>query len=276
MKVALIQMQTTLNKIENVSTAVAEICAAAQQGADLAILPEMFCCPYDHKYFEPYSEPAGGAVWQALSEAARSNQIWVVGGSFPESDNGKIYNTSFVFNRSGEQVARHRKVHLFDAAITDGPHFRESDTLTAGDQITLFDTEFGKLGLCICFDIRFPELFLLSAKAGAQAVLVPAAFNTVTGRAHWELLFRSRAVDAQLFTVGVCPARNQKGYIAYGHSIVCSPWGEVLTEAASAPCTQIVTLDFTDLSQVRQQLPLLTARRDDLYELQSHQNLLKG
>lgn len=168
MNVALIQMRTELVKETNLSTAVSEIHAAAQQGADLAILPEMFCCPYDHKYFAPYAEPAGGPVWQALSDAARTNQIWVVGGSFPESEGEKLYNTSFVFDRTGKQVARHRKIHLFDAAITDGPHFRESDTLSAGNQITLFDTEFGRLGLCLCFDIRFPELFLLMSKAGRQ------------------------------------------------------------------------------------------------------------
>lgn len=267
MNVALIQMRTGLDKEANLSTAVSEIRAAAEQGADLAILPEMFCCPYDHKYFAPYAEPAGGPVWQALSDAARSNGIWVVGGSFPESEDGRLYNTSFVFDRTGRQVARHRKVHLFDVAINDGPNFRESDTLSAGDQVTLFDTEFGTLGLCLCFDIRFPELFLLMAKAGARAVIVPAAFNSVTGAAHWELLFRSRAVDAQLFTIGVSPAQNQKGYIAYGHSIVCSPWGEVIAEAEYAPCTQIVPLDFAQIDQVRRQLPLLNARRDDLYQL---------
>ena len=271
MNVALIQMRTGLDKAANVATAVSEIRAAAQQGADLAVLPEMFCCPYDHKYFAPYSEPAGGPVWRALSEAAQSNPIWVVGGSFPESDGDQLYNTCFVFDRTGRQAARHRKVHLFDAAITDGPHFRESDTLSAGSQITLFDTEFGRLGLCICFDIRFPELFLLMSQAGAKAIIVPAAFNSVTGAAHWELLFRSRAVDAQVFAIGVSPARNQKGYISYGHSIVCSPWGEVLAEAEYAPCTQIVPLDFAQIEQVRQQLPLLSARRDDLYQLIQHE-----
>ena len=267
MKVALIQMLTVLDKEENVSNAVSEIQAAAKNGADLAILPEMFCCPYNHKYFASCSEPAGGAVWQALSEAARTNQIWVVGGSFPELDNGRLYNTSFVFDRTGKQIACHRKLHLFDAAITDGPHFRESDTLSAGNQLTLFDTEFGKIGLCLCFDIRFPELFLLLSKAGAKAIIVPAAFNSVAGAAHWELLCRSRAVDAQLFIIGVSPARNQEGYISYGHSMVCSPWGEILAEAEYEPCTKIVPLDFSKIEQARQQLPLLTARRDDLYQL---------
>ena len=265
MQVALIQMQTGLDKAANVASAVAELRAAAAQGADLAVLPEMFCCPYDHKYFVPFSEPAGGPVWQALSDAARENQVWVVGGSFPESADGKLYNTSFVFDRKGNQVARHRKIHLFDVDIAQGPSFRESDTLSAGDAPTLFDTEFGTIGLCICFDLRFPELFLHMARAGAQAVIVPAAFNEVTGAAHWELLFRSRAVDAQLYTVGVSPSRNEKGYRAYGHSIVCSPWAEVLYQAAYAPCRQLVSLDFDRVAEIRRQLPLLAARRDHLY-----------
>lgn len=142
MKTALIQMRTVLDKTQNVADAVAQIAAAAQQGADLAVLPEMFCCPYQHKYFRPYAEPAGGAVWQALSDAARANRIWVVGGTFPELDGEALYNTCFVFDREGRQAARHRKIHLFDAAIANGPHFRESDTLTPGSELTLFDTEF--------------------------------------------------------------------------------------------------------------------------------------
>ena len=166
MKTALIQMRTVLDKTQNVADAVAQIAAAAQQGADLAVLPEMFCCPYQHKYFRPYAEPAGGAVWQALSDAARANRIWVVGGTFPELDGEALYNTCFVFDREGRQAARHRKIHLFDAAIANGPHFRESDTLTPGSELTLFATEFGKIGVCVCFDIRFPELFLLMSKAG--------------------------------------------------------------------------------------------------------------
>ena len=267
MKTALIQMRTVLDKAQNVADAVAQIAAAAQQGADLAVLPEMFCCPYQHKYFRPYAEPAGGAVWQALSDAARANHIWVVGGTFPELDGEKLYNTCFVFDREGRQAARHRKIHLFDAAIANGPHFRESDTLTPGSELTLFDTEFGKIGVCVCFDIRFPELFLLISKAGAQAVIIPAAFNNVTGAAHWELLLRSRAMDAQLFTAGVCPARNEKGYIAYGHSLACSPWGEILAEADYAPEMLLVQMDLQKVQDTRDQLPLFPARRNDLYQL---------
>ena len=267
MQIALIQMRTGLDKEANVASAVAEIRAAAARGGDMAVLPEMFCCPYDHKYFRPYAEPAGGPVWRSLSDAARENRIWVVGGSFPEKEDDRLFNTCFVFDRSGRQAARHRKVHLFDVDVVDGPSFRESATLSAGRDITVFDTEFGKIGLCICFDLRFPELFQLMAREGAQAVLVPAAFNEVTGAAHWELLFRSRAVDAQLYTVGVSPARNEKGYRAYGHSIVCSPWAEVLYQADYAPVTEIVSLDFDRVDEIRRQLPLLTARRGDLYRL---------
>ena len=191
----------------------------------------------------------------------------MVGGTFPELDGEKLYNTCFVFDREGRQAARHRKIHLFDAAIANGPHFQESATLSPGDQLTLFDTEFGKLGVCVCFDIRFPELFLLMSKAGAQAVIVPAAFSLATGSAHWELLLRSRAMDAQLFTVGVCPARNEKGYIAYGHSLACSPWGEILAEADYAPEMLLVQMDLQKVQDTRDQLPLFPARRNDLYQL---------
>lgn len=267
MKAALLQMRTGLDKAQNVANATAQIADAARRGADIAILPEMFCCPYSHKYFRPYSEPAGGFIWQALSDAARTNHIWVIGGSFPEAEGSLLYNTCFVFNREGRQAARHRKIHLFDAAVTDGPNFQESATLTPGEELTVFDTEFGRIGLCICFDIRFPELFLLMSQAGAQAVIVPAAFSRVTGAAHWELLFRSRAADAQLFTLGVCPARNDRGYITYGHSIACSPWGDVLAEAGHETETLLVDLNLAQVSDIRKQLPLFPARRPDLYEL---------
>lgn len=150
----------------------------------------------------------------------------------PEEDGEKIYNTSFVFDRSGNQIVRHRKMHLFDIRVDGGQSFCESDTFSAGEDITVFDTEFGKMGLIICFDIRFPELTRLEAFKGAQAVFVPAAFNMTTGPAHWELSFRARALDNQVFMVGCAPARDENAfYVSYANSIVTGPWGDVLARA---------------------------------------------
>ena len=163
----------------------------------------------------------------------------------PERDDTRIYNTSFVFDPTGTCVARHRKMHLFDIDVRGGQRFFESETFTAGDSVTVFDTPFGKLGLCICFDMRFPELARCMALSGAQAIVAPAAFNMTTGPAHWELLFRQRAVDNQLFTLGVAPARDAAGpYVSYGNSLVCSPWGDVMARAGSEPALLLVGRGF--------------------------------
>jgi predicted amidohydrolase len=235
-------------------------------GAEMAILPEMFNCPYSNAFFSRYAEPRGGPTWQAMSACARENRILLVAGTFPEVDGGKIYNTSFVFDRQGEQIARHRKMHLFDIDIVGGQRFFESETFSPGGEITVFETGFGKFGLCVCFDIRFPELCRLMALEGARAIIAPGAFNMTTGPAHWELVFRQRAVDNQLFTVGVSPARDENGeYVSYGNSLVCSPWGEVLYRAGAEETTLLAEIDLSLNERIREQLPLLSAMRTDIY-----------
>lgn len=266
MKTALVQMPVTDCKEENLRTARSYLVRAAQAGAELAVLPEMFCCPYTNASFVRNAEAAGGAVWSAMSEAARETGLWLVAGSMPERAGEKLYNTSFVFDPKGSQAAFHRKLHLFDIDVQGGQRFAESETFAAGSRVTVFDTPFGRLGLCICFDMRFPELARCMTLAGARAILAPAAFNMTTGPAHWELLFRQRAVDNQLFTVGVAPARDVNGeYVSYGNSIACSPWGDVLCRAGSDPALLLVDLELDRNESIRAQLPLLSARRTDLY-----------
>lgn len=262
MRISLLQLPVSPDKKANLSQAAQAVSCAKSRGCDLVILPEMFCCPYDTRLFPQYAEPAGGPVWSALGEMARDNALWVVGGSFPEADGDRIYNSSFVFSPSGEQVARHRKIHLFDIDIAGGQRFQESDVLSAGDQLTVFETPWGSFGLCICFDIRFPALFEAMADRGAQAVFIPAAFNLTTGPRHWELLFRSRAVDHQLYTVGVSSARMEEAsYVAYGHSLVCDPWGDVVAQLGPEADALDVTLDLELVPSVRAQLPVRSARR---------------
>ena len=152
--------------------------------------------------------PKGGQTWQLLRDTARECCVWLVAGSVPERDGDAIYNTCYVFDPTGTQRAKHRKVHLFDIDVTDGQRFFESDTLSPGQHYTLFDTPFGKVGVAICFDVRFAELFRILALEGAQLIVVPAAFNMTTGPAHWELLFRARALDNQCFLAGCAPARD--------------------------------------------------------------------
>jgi len=268
MKIALIQFSVTADKQDNLNRAAESIRQAAQNGADMAVLPEMFCCPYENSCFRPYGEETGGPAWAMLSAAAAENGIYVVGGSIPELEDDRVYNTSFVFEPSGKQIARHRKAHLFDIDVPGGQRFKESDTLSPGNAITTFETTFGTFGLCICFDLRFEELARCMTLRGAKAIVVPAAFNMTTGPAHWELLFRQRAVDNQVFTVGVSPARDENGpYIAYGNSIAVDPWGTVLCRAGSKADILYANLDFDRLTAVRQQLPILAARRTDLYHI---------
>ncbi|HIY05923.1 MAG TPA: carbon-nitrogen hydrolase family protein, partial [Candidatus Evtepia faecigallinarum] len=219
-KLGLCQMAVSRDKGENLRRAQAALEQAARQGAQLAMLPEMFNCPYENPCFPVYGEPAGGETWQFLSRMARELDLYLAGGSVPELEGGKVYNTCYFFSPEGEELARHRKVHLFDIDVPGGQRFKESDTLTAGDQITVVDTPLGKIGLAICFDIRFSELFRVMGARGAQIILVPAAFNMTTGPVHWDLAFRSRAVDNQLFVAGCSPARDTgASYVAYGHSL---------------------------------------------------------
>ena len=269
MRIALIQMPVTSDKSANIQTALEQIRKAAAHGTDIAVLPEMFCCPYENNCFVPYGEEIGGPAQKALSALAAELGIYIIGGSIPELEDGRVYNTSFVYGRQGQQLAQHRKVHLFDIDVEGGQHFQESDTLSPGNSITTFETEFGTMGLCICFDLRFEELARCMCLRGAKVIFVPAAFNMTTGPAHWELLFRQRAVDNQCFTVGVSPARDPDGsYVAYGNSIAVDPWGSVLCRAGAAAEILYAALDMERLEAVRRQLPILSARRTDLYSLE--------
>jgi len=269
MKIAIIQMGVDFNKGKNLEVMRHYVEKARGIDADIAVLPEMFNCPYSNDYFRDYAEKHGDESYTALSQAASSNNIYVVGGSIPELDGDSVYNTSFVFDRNGKELARHRKVHLFDIDVKGGQRFFESDTLKAGEDITVFDTEFGKMGLVICFDIRFPEICRLTALKGARVLFAPAAFNMTTGPMHWEILFRLRAVDNQLFTVGASPARDESGvYVSYGNSIAVDPWGKVLYRADAKEVMGVVDLDLSEIEKVREQLPLIKALRNDIYRIE--------
>jgi predicted amidohydrolase len=269
MKIALIQMAVSAEKSRNLIRAEELVRSAALNHVDLVILPEMFCCEYHNSAFLANREPAGGMIWQMLSRSAAETDTWLIGGSYPESDGERTYNTSFVFDRSGRQAAFHRNMHLFDIDVAGGQHFRESDTFSAGGAVTTFDTEFGRMGLCVCFDIRFPELCRLMALDGAQVLFCPASFNMTTGSAHWELMFRARAVENQLFTIGCASARDAHGsYVSYANSIAVSPWGDVITRADEKETILYAELDLDLIKKLRNELPLLSSRREDVYRLE--------
>ena len=268
-KIALIQMHVEEDKHKNLENASEFVKKTAEDGCDIAVLTEMFTTPYKTDNFPIYAELEGDTSFKLLSNMARENNIYLVGGSIPEKDDENlVYNTSYVFDRKGQKIGKHRKVYLFDIDVENGQSFKESDTLTAGDKVTVFDTEFGKIGLCICFDFRFPEIARLMAQNGAKAIIVPAAFNMTTGPAHWDLMFRSRAVDNQVYAIGCAPSRDVDGcYISYGNSIVVSPWGDILYKMDEKEGYKIIEIDLDYVDKIRKELPLMSARRLDLYEL---------
>lgn len=266
--VALCQMQVVEDKNENVAHAL-DMIKKASQKADIIILPEMWNCPYQTELFPLYAEEMDNSpTLNAICKAAKKQETYILAGSIPEKHDGKTYNSSFFINPEGEIIGVHRKIHLFDIDVPDAISFKESQTLTAGNNVTVIDTELGKIGICICYDIRFPELLRLMALEGAELIIVPGAFNMTTGPAHWKPLIKVRAVDNQVYVAAASPARDNKAsYVAYGHSMVADPWGKVISEAGAGEEILYVTIDLSSIEKVRYELPLLKNRRTDIYQL---------
>ena len=257
----------------------------------LLMLPEIWNAPYAAARFADYAEPVpqpGSLLADGPSPSlamvarlARRHGVSVIAGSIPERGaDGRLYNTATVIDAGGRLLAKHRKLHLFDVDVPGGICFRESDSLTGGDQLTVLDgagdplatglAEPPGLGLLICYDIRFPELALLmQQQLGAAVIACPAAFNTTTGPRHWNLLMRARAVDTQCFVLACSSARpnDEEGYPSYGHSLVVDPWGTVLAEAGSGEQVLHAELDLTQVAQARRAIPTGQQRRHDLYQL---------
>ncbi|MDO5346424.1 MAG: carbon-nitrogen hydrolase family protein [Lachnospiraceae bacterium] len=268
-QIAVLQTKVSKEKWENLRRLEVLLEQPPLQRADLVTLPEMFTCPYDTACFPEYAEEEGGASWRFCSALAAKHRIYLAAGTMPERDrDGRIYNTAYVFDREGRQIAKYRKMHLFDIAVTGGQYFKESDTLDAGNEIVVFDTKFCRMGLCICYDFRFPELSRLLTDRGAEVLLVPAAFNMTTGPVHWENLFRQRAVDNQVFAVGIASARDTLGgYVSWGHSIITGPWGNVQMQMEEGEDIYIGEICLDEVKRVRAELPLLAHRRKDIYRL---------
>lgn len=268
--------------IRNAERAIIGAVSASEPKVEMVILPEIWNSPYSNASFPENAEliPKVGDVplhdvspsTAMLCDRAKEHNVWIVGGSIPEreidpeSGQVKIFNTCPIINASGELVAKHRKLHLFDIDIPGRMTFKESETLTAGSQITVVDTPWCKMGVGICYDMRFPELALLMRNRGCGFLVYPGAFNMVTGPAHWELLARARAVDNQVYFAVCSPARVEGGgYVAWGHSSVVSPWGDVIAKAGADEETIFATLDFAEAEKVRQSIPTSFQKRGDIY-----------
>jgi predicted amidohydrolase len=192
--------------------------------------------------------------------------MWVLAGSLHEADGGKIYNTSCLLDREGEVVARYRKIHLFDVELEDQPPILESQLFSPGGELVTHETDMARVGLSVCYDLRFPELFRGLMALGAEVMFVPAAFTAVTGEAHWEVLLRARAIENQCFVVAAAQwgpwGPSEDGRRCYGHSMVVDPWGRVLVEAPEeGNGVWVAEMDMTELRRVRTTLPALQHRR---------------
>ena len=240
--------------------------SAARQGASLCVLPEMFQTPYELARMRSRSEAIDGDSLSRIRGLARELSLWVVAGSICEQRGDEYFNTAAVFDPQGELAGIHRKVHLFDVSL-ETVRVRESLVLSPGDAPLVLELPFCRLGVCICYDARFPAIFQHFEQHQVEVVAVPAAFSQTTGAAHWHLLMRSRAVDSQVFLAAACPAPNlESSYVTYGHSLVVDPWGKVLAEAGDDEALVCPTLEASRLETVRRELPLLKHRRHELYE----------
>lgn len=271
-------MNVVDNKEENIKKAIGMIKDSKKQGADLAVLPEMFNCPYENEKFIEYGEELEKSqTLKKIAETAKEENIHILAGSIPEieissSEDGKeeksIYNTSVLFDNHGKILGKHRKMHLFDIDVKGKIYFKESDTLSAGSDFTVIETELAKIGIGICYDIRFVELSRIMTLNGAKILIFPGAFNLTTGPAHWEILFKSRALDNQVYAIGVAPALDKSAnYNSFGHSIAVNPWGEVIEELGFDEDLKIVEIDLDEIERIREEIPILKNRRTDLYEI---------
>ncbi len=264
------QMMVDQKKEKNLQKAEEMIARGVKEyQPDIIILPEMFNTPYDNSYFPRFSETFPGESTSRMQALAKKYKVLIVAGSIPErgKEDNEIYNTTYVFSSEGELLGKHRKVHLFDIDIPGEITFKESEVLSRGEEITVVDSPYGKIGIAICYDVRFPEIFQIMEEKGARIVVVPGAFNMTTGPAHWELLMRSRALDNQVYVAAVSPARNpSSSYQAYGHSMITDPWGRVLEELDEKEGFMYRELDADYMNQVRRELPTRKNRRKDLYQ----------
>jgi predicted amidohydrolase len=267
-RVACVQMTSRTDKAANLATAERLVAQAAATGADIVVLPEKWNGIGDARFYHESAEQLeGGESVGAMSSWARTHGVTLVGGSIVELREGreKRSNTSIVFDPSGEIAAVYRKIHLFDVEV-GGVVYRESESEEPGDEAVMAEAEDWKLGLSVCYDVRFPELYRILALEGAQIVTVPAHFTTPTGKDHWHVLLRARAIENQLYVVAAAQVgETLPGKPAYGRSLIVDPWGLVLAQAPDEQTVISAELDRAHLEDIRAKLPSLANRQANAY-----------
>ena len=263
-RVACVQMTSRADKAANLETAERLVAQAAATGADVVVLPEKWNAIGDAALYHATAEPLeGGESVTAMSTWAQTHGVTLVGGSIAERREGreKLSNTSLVFDSDGEIVATYRKIHLFDVEV-GGVVYRESEAEEPGEEAVVVEAEDWKLGLSVCYDVRFPELYRILALEGAQVVTVPAHFTTPTGKDHWHVLLRARAIENQLYVVAAAQIGET---LPYGRSLIVDPWGLVLAQAADEETVISAELDRAHLESIRVKLPSLANRQANAY-----------
>ena len=266
MKVALCQMNSGDDVSANRKQAGELLDEAADGGADLAALPEVWTYMGPARRHREVAEPVPGPTSEWLAETAQRRSMWILGGSILEAGgDGTVFNTSLLFDRNGELVARYRKIHLFDVDLPGQPPIRESFTFSPGEEVVTAETEFGRAGLSICYDVRFPELYRALVTGGAEVLFIPSAFTHETGNDHWDVLIRARAIESQAFVVAPAqwgtwgpPEQNRR---CFGNSLAVDPWGRVVARVPDGVGVAFAHLDLEEVRRVRERLPALRHRR---------------
>jgi len=261
---AAIQMTTLDDKEANVRRALALVDEAAARHAQFVALPENVIYMGPEKDKAKTAEPLDGPTLARFSVKARERQIHLLAGSILESGapGGRFYNTSALFGPDGSRLAVYRKIHLFDVDIPDGARYRESETIAPGTDAVVVDTPLAKIGLSICYDLRFPELYRQLSAKGAEVLCVPAAFTAHTGKDHWEVLLRARAIENTCFVVAPAQfGRHSEKRVTYGNALIADPWGTVIARASDGEGMALGPIDRTLLERVRREIPSLSHRR---------------
>ncbi|MFN6568491.1 hydrolase [Nostoc minutum NIES-26] len=262
---AAIQMTSVPDLHQNLAQAEELIDLAVRRGAELVGLPENFSFMGEEKDKLDRAEAIATETEQFLKKMAQRFQVTILGGSFPVpvDNTGKVHNTTVLINPSGEELARYHKVHLFDVNVPDGNTYRESSTVVAGKQLppVYFSENLGNIGLSVCYDVRFPELYRHLSDKGVDVIFVPAAFTAFTGKDHWQVLLQARAIENTAYVIA--PAQTGNNYsrrLTHGHAVIIDPWGVILADAGEQPGIAIAEINPSRLDQVRRQMPSLQHR----------------
>lgn len=262
---AAVQMTSTTDKAANIEKAAALVNEAAGRGAKLVALPENWTYMRGNNDPPPAGLSLDGPELSAIRNIAKAKAAYIHAGTIPEAIPGsaKVFNTSVLIGPDGGIIATYRKIHLFDVTLSQTEQYLESEHVEPGSEIAVADTEFGRVGLSICYDIRFPELYRKMALSGASVFFAPAAFTTTTGPAHWETLLRARAIENQCFVIAPGQfGQNAPDRSTHGDSMIIGPWGDILARAEDKECVITAELDFDAQARIRRELPSLANARE--------------